>query len=166
MTIRPKQPHSACLWRHHLEPLWGFPGVLVGQAGSFILIPLRVYVLRVPTRFAIGSNLRIILFAALAGLGGTWRGSGSAISGSGVGRRRGPSDSGSRVGQPTAETKAIAFSAGRSGDICRSCYLGGYIRVMGRMLGSRSKNAIRGLTQISPRIGRSVTEFDNVEAWS
>ena len=39
------------------------------KAGSFILIPLRVYVLRVPTRFAIGSNLRIILFAALAGLG-------------------------------------------------------------------------------------------------
>ena len=35
----------------------GFPGVLVGQAGSFILIPLKVYVLRVPTRFAIGSVL-------------------------------------------------------------------------------------------------------------
>ena len=70
MTMRPKQPHSARLWRHHLEPSWGFPGVLVGQAGSFILIPLRVYVLRVPTRFAIGSNLGIILFAALNGLGG------------------------------------------------------------------------------------------------
>ena len=68
--MRPKQPHPACLWRHHLEPSWGFPGVLVGQAGSFILIPLRVYVLRVPTRFAIGSNLGIILFAALNGLGG------------------------------------------------------------------------------------------------
>ncbi len=131
--MRPKQPHSACLWRHHLEPSWGFPGVLVGQAGSFIRIPLRVYVLRVPTRFAIGSNLRIILFAALAGLGGTWRGSGSAISGSGVGRRRGPRGSGWRVSQPKDETKVIAFSA------CCSCYLGGYIRLMGRMLGTRSK---------------------------
>jgi uncharacterized membrane protein YfcA len=68
--MRPKQPHSARLWRHHLEPSWGFPGVLVGQAGSFILIPLRVYVLRVRTRFAIGSNLGIILFAALTGLEG------------------------------------------------------------------------------------------------
>ena len=48
----------------------GFTGGLVGQAGSFILIPLMVYVLRVPTRFAIGSNLGIILFAALAGLSG------------------------------------------------------------------------------------------------
>ena len=137
--MRPKQPHSACLWRHHLEPSWGFPGVLVGQAGSFIRIPLRVYVLRVPTRFAIGSNLRILLFAALAGLGGTWRGSGSAISGSGVGRRRGPRGSGWRVNQPKDETKVIAFSACWSGDICCSCYLGGYIRLMGRMLGTRSK---------------------------
>ena len=48
----------------------GFTGGLVGQAGSFILIPLMVYVLRVPTRFAISSNLGIILFAALAGLSG------------------------------------------------------------------------------------------------
>lgn len=48
----------------------GFTGGLVGQAGSFILIPLMVYVLKVPTRYAIGSNLRIILFAALAGLSG------------------------------------------------------------------------------------------------
>ncbi len=35
----------------------GFPGGQVRQAGSFILIPLKVYVLRVPTRFAIGSVL-------------------------------------------------------------------------------------------------------------
>ena len=55
--MRPKQPHSARLWRHHLEPSWGFPGGQVRQAGSFILIPLKVYVLRVPTRFAIGSVL-------------------------------------------------------------------------------------------------------------
>ena len=42
---------------------------LVGQVGSFILIPPIVYVLRVPTRFASGSNLGIILVATLAGLG-------------------------------------------------------------------------------------------------
>ena len=48
----------------------GFAGGLVGQAGSFLLIPLMVYVLRVPTRFAIGSNLGIILFSAAAGLAG------------------------------------------------------------------------------------------------
>ena len=42
---------------------------LVGQVGSFILIPPIVYVLRVPTRFASGSNLGIILVVTLAGLG-------------------------------------------------------------------------------------------------
>lgn len=48
----------------------GFAGGLVGQAGSFILIPTMVYVLRIPTRIAIGSNLGIILLAAIAGLAG------------------------------------------------------------------------------------------------
>ena len=70
MTMRPKQPHSARLWRLHLEPSWGFLVFWTDKAGSFILIPLRVYVLRVPTRFTIGSNLGIILFAVLAGLEG------------------------------------------------------------------------------------------------
>ena len=48
----------------------GFAGGLVGQAGSFLLIPTMLYVLRVPTRMAIGSNLGIILFSAVAGLVG------------------------------------------------------------------------------------------------
>jgi len=48
----------------------GFSGGLVGQAGSFLLIPTMLYVLRVPTRMAIGSNLGIILFSAVAGLAG------------------------------------------------------------------------------------------------
>ena len=48
----------------------GFTGGLVGQAGSFLLIPSMMYVLRVPTRMAIGSNLGIILFSAVAGLAG------------------------------------------------------------------------------------------------
>jgi uncharacterized membrane protein YfcA len=48
----------------------GFTGGLVGQAGSFLLIPTMLYVLNVPTRMAIGSNLGIILFSAVAGLAG------------------------------------------------------------------------------------------------
>ena len=48
----------------------GFAAGLVGQAGSFMLIPVMVYVLRVPTRLAIGSNMGIILFSATAGLVG------------------------------------------------------------------------------------------------
>ena len=53
-----------------LACLIGLGGGMVGQAGSFILIPTMIYVLRIPTRFAIGSNLGIILLAALAGLAG------------------------------------------------------------------------------------------------
>jgi uncharacterized membrane protein YfcA len=48
----------------------GLAGGMVGQAGGFLLIPLMIYVLRIPTRFAIGSNLGIILFPAVAGLAG------------------------------------------------------------------------------------------------
>ena len=48
----------------------GFAGGVVGQAGSFILIPLMLYVLRVPTRVAIASNLGIILFSAVGGIAG------------------------------------------------------------------------------------------------
>ena len=48
----------------------GFSGGLVGQAGSFLLIPTMLYLLRVPTRMAIGSNLGIIMFSAVAGLAG------------------------------------------------------------------------------------------------
>jgi hypothetical protein len=53
-----------------LAAIIGLGGGLVGQAGSFILIPTLVYVLRIPTRFAIGSNLGIILLSAVAGLVG------------------------------------------------------------------------------------------------
>ena len=48
----------------------GSLGGLVGQGGSFILIPLMLYVLRLPTRVVIGSNLGIVFFAALAGFVG------------------------------------------------------------------------------------------------
>ena len=48
----------------------GFSGGLVGQAGSFILIPSMLYILKVPTRIAIASNLGIILFSAVGGITG------------------------------------------------------------------------------------------------
>lgn len=44
----------------------GVFGGLVGQGGSFILIPLMTSFLQVPTRIAIGSNLAIIFLASLA----------------------------------------------------------------------------------------------------
>jgi uncharacterized membrane protein YfcA len=45
----------------------GFLGGLVGQGGSFILIPLMLYALRLPTRVVIGSNLAVVFLASLAG---------------------------------------------------------------------------------------------------
>jgi len=44
----------------------GLLGGLVGQGGSFILIPLMTSFVRVPTRIAIGSNLAIVLLATTA----------------------------------------------------------------------------------------------------
>lgn len=45
----------------------GLLGGLVGQGGSFILIPLAVTILKVPLRVAMSSNMVIIFFASLAG---------------------------------------------------------------------------------------------------
>lgn len=45
----------------------GLLGGLVGQGGSFILIPLMTSFVRIPTRIAIGSNLAIVLLSSLAG---------------------------------------------------------------------------------------------------
>jgi uncharacterized membrane protein YfcA len=44
----------------------GILGGLVGQGGSFILIPLMTSLVRVPTRIAIGSNLAIVLLSTTA----------------------------------------------------------------------------------------------------
>jgi uncharacterized membrane protein YfcA len=44
----------------------GFLGGLVGQGGSFILIPLMTSYVKIPTRIAIGSNLAIVLFSSTA----------------------------------------------------------------------------------------------------
>jgi len=48
----------------------GFLGGLVGQGGSFILIPLMLHLLRLPTRLVIGSNLALVFLASLAGFAG------------------------------------------------------------------------------------------------
>jgi uncharacterized membrane protein YfcA len=44
----------------------GLLGGLVGQGGSFILIPLMTSFVRVPTRIAMGSNLAIVLLSTAA----------------------------------------------------------------------------------------------------
>jgi len=52
----------------------GLLGGLVGQGGSFILIPLMTSFVKIPTRIALGSNLAIVLLAtgaALIGKGAT-----------------------------------------------------------------------------------------------
>jgi uncharacterized membrane protein YfcA len=46
----------------------GFLIGLVGQGGAFIIIPLLLYVLKIPLRVALGSTLAIGLFSATAGL--------------------------------------------------------------------------------------------------
>jgi len=48
----------------------GFFLGMVGQAGAFILIPVMLYVLKIPTRIAIGSSLGIVFLSASAGLFG------------------------------------------------------------------------------------------------
>lgn len=45
----------------------GLFGGMVGQGGSFILIPLMTSFVRIPTRIAVGSNLAIVLLSTLAG---------------------------------------------------------------------------------------------------
>ncbi len=44
----------------------GLLGGLVGQGGSFILIPLMIFFLGIPTRIALGSNLAIVFLSSLA----------------------------------------------------------------------------------------------------
>jgi len=45
----------------------GFVGGMVGQSGAFIVIPVMLYIIKIPTRTAIGSSLGIVFLAALAG---------------------------------------------------------------------------------------------------
>ncbi len=46
----------------------GFLLGMVGQGGAFIIIPILLYVLKIPFRVALGSTLAIGLFSATAGL--------------------------------------------------------------------------------------------------
>jgi uncharacterized membrane protein YfcA len=48
----------------------GLLGSMVGQGGSFILIPLMTSFVQIPTRIAIGSNLAIVTLATSAGFAG------------------------------------------------------------------------------------------------
>ncbi len=48
----------------------GFTGGLVGQGGSFLMVPALINILGIPTKIALGSNLGIVLLSSLAGLGG------------------------------------------------------------------------------------------------
>lgn len=48
----------------------GFFLGMVGQGGAFLLIPVMLYVLKIPLRVAMGSMLAIGLFSATAGLAG------------------------------------------------------------------------------------------------
>lgn len=48
----------------------GFFLGLVGQGGAFIIIPVLLYVLKIPLRVALGSMLAINLFSSTAGLAG------------------------------------------------------------------------------------------------
>lgn len=48
----------------------GFLIGMVGQGGAFIIIPLMLYVLKIPLRVALGSTLAIGLFSSSAGLVG------------------------------------------------------------------------------------------------
>jgi hypothetical protein len=45
----------------------GLVGGMVGQSGAFIVIPVMLYVIKIPTRTTIGSSLGIIFISALAG---------------------------------------------------------------------------------------------------
>ena len=50
----------------------GILGGIIGQGGAFLLIPLMLYILRIPTRVALGSSVAIAFFSALAGFIGKW----------------------------------------------------------------------------------------------
>lgn len=53
----------------------GFFLGLVGQGGAFIVIPVMLYILRVPLRVAVGSMLAVGLFSTTAGMAGKlWTG--------------------------------------------------------------------------------------------
>ncbi len=55
-----------------LGAIVGVIGGIIGQGGAFLIIPLMLYVLRIPTRVALGSSVAISFLSALAGFIGKW----------------------------------------------------------------------------------------------
>lgn len=45
----------------------GFLAGIIGGGGAFMLIPLMIYVLKIPTKITVGSSLTIVLLSAIAG---------------------------------------------------------------------------------------------------
>lgn len=62
-------------WASVMGVLVGGAGGISGLPGAFLLVPLMIYRLGIPTRIAIGSNLGIMLFASGAALAGKLGGS-------------------------------------------------------------------------------------------
>lgn len=52
--------------------LVGILGGIIGQGGAFILIPLMLYILKIPTRITLGSSVAISFLSAFAGFIGKW----------------------------------------------------------------------------------------------
>ncbi len=50
----------------------GFLAGIIGQGGAFILLPLMIYLLRVPLRTAIGTTVAVAFVSAAAGFLGKW----------------------------------------------------------------------------------------------
>ena len=45
----------------------GVLGGLVGAGGSFMLVPMMIYALRIPTKITVGSSLTVVLLSSIAG---------------------------------------------------------------------------------------------------
>lgn len=48
----------------------GFFGGLIGQGGSFLIVPLMIHVLKIPTRITLGTSLSMVLMGSAAGVAG------------------------------------------------------------------------------------------------
>lgn len=65
---KPEEQHLSRPWAAGIGVSVGVMAGLVGAGGAFLLIPLLITVLKVPTRLTIGSSLAITVWTASAGL--------------------------------------------------------------------------------------------------